>query len=507
MSTTLLTEKYSEQISGTISCFDRIIIQGTLPRICFAEGMTSYLKSHKIRIFDYPKYAQSLRDKLRENAKAIAKTNNVEIEYVRKKNFRKEDRISEILKERGEHPGLIHIFSAMESCPSYSPWHDKETHKTFLRFKSGKCLHYYFYFIHEKLGLCYVRVPTWLPCRLQIYFNGHNFLAGRLKEEGIDSTLIDNVFTNISDFQKAQAIADSQTDNVSALHKIFDHFADMFCPVIKEFQTTYHWSFMQAEYATDMVFKRQSDLANIYEAIVRTAIHTVKPGNVATFLGRKLHGNYKDEVGNDFNTRIQGTRIKHQMGPVSIKMYDKLSIVLRIETTVNDVSFFKHYRKVEQRDGKAVRKNAAMKKGIYSFPPLARLLKQANGRYLEFISTIDDRTTGIKNVKRLSKSVRKKNRSFKGINFFDDDDLQILYAAMSGEFNITGFQNKQIREKLSGKSSSQVTRILARLRHHGMIKKIAKTHKYYLTKLGRHAITTALKIKELVIIPELCYVR
>ena len=31
-----------------------------------------------------------------------------------------------------------------------------------------------------------------------------------------------------------------------------------------------------------------------------------------------------------------GTRIKHHMGPVSIKMYDKAGIVLRIETTGND---------------------------------------------------------------------------------------------------------------------------------------------------------------------------
>jgi hypothetical protein len=32
-------------------------------------------------------------------------------------------------------------------------------------------------------------------------------------------------------------------------------------------------------------------------------------------------------------------------------MYDKFSLILRIETTVNDVSFFKHYREVEHRDG------------------------------------------------------------------------------------------------------------------------------------------------------------
>ena len=78
----------------------------------------------------------------------------------------------------------------------------------------------------------------------------------------------------------------------------------------------------------------------IYGSLTRTAIHSVKPDNIATFLGKKLTGNYQGEMGNRFHIRIEGTRIKHNMGPVSIKLYDKFGLILRIETTVNDVSFF-----------------------------------------------------------------------------------------------------------------------------------------------------------------------
>lgn len=505
MSSHLITERHSKHISGVISCFDRIIIQGTLPGICYQEGMTSFLKAHKIHIFDYPNYAKSFRDKLINNSEQIAKDNDIEIEYIRKKNFRKEDRIRDIIKERGDHPGLVHIFSALEPCTSYRPWHDKKTHQTYLKYDSGKCLHYYFYFIHKKLGLCHVRVPTWLPCRIQIYCNAHNFLANKLIENTIEHSLIDNCFIHIADFQTAQQLSDSLTDNISMLHAILDSFADQFCPVIKEFNIKYHWTIMQAEYATDIVFKQQSYLKDIYDTIIKTAIHTVKPENIATFLGRKLHGNFEGDMGNNFDTRIQGTRIKHSMGPASIKMYDKLSLVLRIETTINDVSFFKHYRQVEQRNGPPVRKYATMKKGIYSLAPLAQLLREANYRYIEFISTIDDRTAGIHDITKISKNVKKNNHSFKGFNFFDNDDLSILDTIESGEFNISGFQNKNLREKLKYKTSSQITRILNRLYFHGLIKKVRNTYKYYLTKLGRRIIATALKIKELVIIPELSH--
>jgi len=372
---------------------------------------------------------------------------------------------------------------------------------TFLKPADGKCLHYYFYLIDEELGLCYVRVPTWCPFRLQIYFNGHNWLAATLKNQSLPATLMDNVFTTITDFSQAQSLSDSFQVNI--LHKKLDLFAERYCPIIKQFSLRYHWSIMQAEYATDIVFKRQEELKAIYGHLTRTAIHSVKPENIATFLGRKLHENYQDEIGNNFNTRIEGTRIKHTMGSVSIKMYDKLGLVLRIETTVNDVSFFKHYRTVEHRDGTESRKLAQMKKGIYSLPALQNLLAAANRRYLQFISTIDDVSLGITKLDQISKTIIKCDRSYKEFNLFTDQDQLLFESIASGEFNISGFQNKHLRRKLEGKNSTQISRLIKRLHVHGLIKKIGCTYKYYVTKFGTQVIAMGLKLKELVIIPHL----
>lgn len=497
----LLTDRYANKINGALSCYDRVVFQGILPGLCYAEGMSRYLRANDIRIFDYPRFAEPLRNELRENAEQIAKSNNLEIEFIRKKNFRKEKRVKDILEKRGSHPGLVHIFSAMEPCPSYKPWHNKETHQTYLIFTNAKCLHYYFYFIDDELGRCYVRVPTWCPFRLQIYFNGHNLVSSALQKQEIGYTLIDNVFTNIDSFKDAQKISDELT--VDHIHEKIDEFANKFCPVIKKFDVRYHWTIMQAEYATDIIFKKQADLKYIYEQLTRTAIHTVKPENIATFLGKKLHGNYQDEMGNNFNTRIEGTRIKHTMGPVSIKMYDKLGLVLRIETTVNKVSFFKHYRKVEHRDGTQTRKFAQMKKGIYSLSPLRQLLSAANQRYLQFISAIDDMTTGVKKLNKFSQKIVKKDRPYKGFNFFTHEDQKLFEIISRGEFNISGFQNKNIRQLLGNKSTGQISRIIKRLHVHGLIKKIGHTYKYYLSKFGQQIISMGLKLREMVIIPGL----
>ena len=62
----LLTERHAEQIADVLGCWDRMLIVGTLPKICFAGGMTSFLSERKIRIFDYPKFVEPFRNRIRE---------------------------------------------------------------------------------------------------------------------------------------------------------------------------------------------------------------------------------------------------------------------------------------------------------------------------------------------------------------------------------------------------------------------------------------------------------
>ena len=500
-----LTERYATRIHGVLSCFDRVVITGTLPDICYADKMALHLRNRNIRLFDYPRFAEPLREEIRQNAEQIASKHEVALEFIRSTNsFRKEARIQEIIRQRGEHPGLVHIFSAMEACPSFEPWHDKSTGRTFLRGREAKCLHYYFYFLSEEFGLCYLRVPTWAPFRLQFYCNGHNWLARQLTKEGIAFRQCDNAFTQVQDFTQAQALADAFP--VERLHRYLDEVAEQFCPVLRHFASGYHWSLMQAEYATDIVFKRQQDLRPLYETLVRTAIHAVKPDNVATFLGRKLHGSYKDELGNDYHTRVEGTRIKHHMGPAAIKMYDKQALVLRIETTVNDVTFFKHHRTVEHRNGTSEVKLAPMKKTIYSLSALREILLAANRRYLDFLSELLDPSAGLARVEKLAETLRKEGRTYRGFNFFAKTDLALFLAMTRGEHSISGFRNATLQRLLPHATGAQVSRLLKRLRMHGLIKKIGHTYKYYLTAIGRQATLTALKLRELVVIPSMAAV-
>ena len=501
MKTTTLTERYRGNLYGVLSCYDRIIIRGTLPGACYAGGMTSFLYAKGIRIFDYPRFAEPLRERIRQRAEEVCAAAGISIEHVNSSHIRKEELVARVLAVRGEAPGLVHVISAMESCPSYRPWLDKSNGHVFLRPHPGKCLHYYFYFIDEAFGLCFLRVPTWAPFGLQFYCNGHSALARALQREGIEFVQEDNAFLRIAEVARAQALADAF--NPEQLHRRLTHYAHWLCPVAAVFaQDDWHWSIRQAEYSTDLMFRSPQILVPLFDTLSRQAVLAADAPRVAGFLGKKITPQLAQEIGSRLSTRLEGRCIKHLMGAAGVKVYDKFSRVLRVETTVNDVSFFKHHRRVEHRDNHVTRELAPLKKSIYSLIDLREVLLGCNQRYLAFLSALEDPSAGQRDLQRLSQPRVGADPSLKGLNFFDADEQTLLRTLQRGEFNIHGWRRADLLAHLA-LTPSAMSRQLRRLRLLGLIKKVAHTYRYYLTRMGRSVIAAACSLTRFNIVPAL----
>jgi len=220
-------------------------------------------------------------------------------------------------------------------------------------------------------------------------------------------------------------------------------------------------------------------------------------------LGKKTTPQLAQEIGSGFATRIEGTCVKHYLGKVSVKMYDKFERVLRLETTTNDVSFFKHHRKVEHRDGHQSREIAPLKKTIYSLIDLWEILLGCNRRYLEYLSALDDFSAGDRNLYRLTSPKTVNGNTLKGFNFFDHTQQVLLRALQRPAFTIGGIRRADLMHFLPHLSASAMTRYLWRLRQFGLIKKVAHSYRYYLTRLGRSAIAAVCRITELTLVPAL----
>jgi hypothetical protein len=314
----LLTKRFQKNIAGVLNCFDRLVLFGTYQPICYPQAMSWQLHEAGIQLIDYEKkFANKLRLEMNARIKAIATQEDIPIKHVYA-SVRKQAFVSEILSARGDAPGIVCILSAMESCRCFKVRKNHKNGYLELQWKPGKCLHYYVYLMDPEYGLCYLRIPTWAPFRLQFYFNGHDWLERRMTAEGIKFRKADNCFVHVSDFQRAQCIVDAF--DVKSLHRCLDQLAARFVSVHGRWGQGLHWSIYQAEWATDVVFKSSRILPVLYEELVRTAAIEIKCTDIYGFLGRRLSANSASEVSKRLQTLIEGTRIKHSLDRTSIKM-------------------------------------------------------------------------------------------------------------------------------------------------------------------------------------------
>ena len=496
----IITEAHKEKISGVLNCYDRINIKCTAGTFGYADGMGIFFNIINRRCFDFHKVFEPITKEIVANAERIAVENNMEIEHIRNvKAFRKDDKIADILSERGDNEGLIKIYSQLEICKTYAPWTDKKSGKTYFKNDSTKRLHYYFYFMDRLFGLCFVKVPTVAPFVATVYFNGHGWLENKLKKENIAYQKIENAFTYIENYERAQELSDKM--RVEDIHQALDIFMERYCPLPKKWNLHWNYTISQAEYASDIIFKKQDELKPIYDNIVKTAMHTVTPENIATFLGKRLTVKFEGEMGSRYNERVLGTRIKHQMGELSVKIYDKFGQILRIEVTAYNVSKLNTFRDVFKRNGEIVSKSAPVKKNIYSLFVLIPVFKNIIRRYLEFISSFDNPSDGIKKLDNITSNKKVNNKTFKGFNFFDKQDEKILLAIADGKFTINGLRARNLRSVFPELKPWKISNILKRLKSIGLIKKVANSYKYYVTALGKNTITAGLYLKNQLITP------
>jgi hypothetical protein len=337
---------------------------------------------------------------------------------------------------------------------------------------------------------------------MQVYFNGHSWLARRLDAEGIAYKMVDNAFGACGHWERAQELAESLDPR--ALHDKLKELTGLCCPVANEFPNGYHWCLSQVEHAQDLVFKDPARVDQLFEELARQALLAVRAEDVARFLGKGLPLGHDTQVNSHLGRRHAGLRLKHSLGPASVKLYNRPGGILRLEMTTYDVSFFKHYRQVVHRDGTKEQALATMKKSIYSLRDLAGLMEAAVKRYSQWLASLREHTAGQRQASRLGKAVLDKHgRSYSGFNPFLQSDERILQLLLRGEHALLGLTARRLRSLLAGWSRSRISRLLRRFRLHGLIRKIGHTYTYHLTALAPRVVTAVLDLENNIIIPQL----
>ena len=500
-------KRHQGRIKGIISGFDRILFRGTLRSICYSKGMEIWLSSRGVLMKDFAPYAQQLSQRLKDRARKLAEKHGRPFIYLASSSDSKEDVARKIMNEEGIERGLICILSCVESCRAYTIRKDWKEKILAPVLRERKCLHLYFYYVDPEFGFMHVRLQTWLPFNLQVCINGWNYLERRLLKAGMPFEKRDNCFAHIDDLAKAQTIMDQLVERKWApwLQSWARHVNPCIDPRTRLSLRGYYWTVMEGEYATDILFKNDATLNEIYPSLIHHAISNFGSEDILRFLGRRTSARFNGEVKTELKRRKEGVRIKHWIEENWIKMYDKQGSILRIETTINNPRRFKVYRKAV-RKGQPVMAWLRMRKGIADIRRRVQLSRAANERYLEALSVVGDTQPSYKLLDPVSKRIVRHGQPYRPMHPIGPEDSRLLGSIMHGEFVIQGFRNADLRTRLEPstnndpftqrKAAARITRKLRLLRAHGLIRKVSRTQYYRLTEKGQLVASTSLAFRE-----------
>lgn len=490
--------RYRSLVTGVLSGFDRIVFHGILQPLMRDFGMYYMLKDAKLRLLDFKNFAVAMTEQLKEASLAEAHRNDRPIVYLNSPGIDKQDLARKTLAENPVEQGLICVFKAIEPCMTFEYQCSANRDERGLRLRPGKCLHLYHYWLHPLFGFMNARIQTWFPFNVQICINGREWLARQLLRKGQNNfKRADNCFTWLGNPKLAQRLMDDQlsTDWPRALNAIACSLNPQHKTIFCSSPMDYYWTAYQTELATDVLFRDPQSLSDVYPQLVRYAMHAFKSPDVMRFLAQKAPGNFTGEIVSSFKDRTEGVRVKHWLRGNSIKMYDKASSVLRIETTIGDPTDFKVFRP-RQNDPDGKLEWLPLRKGVADLYRRAEVSQRSNHTYFNALAAVGDTTPCSKIFDTVSRPVTDRGRRVRALRLADPNDIALLEAIARGEFAISGFRNRDIRSQLHPAASTalpaekrrlaaRMSRQLRILRAHGLIQKIQKTTRYRLTDHGQ----------------------
>jgi hypothetical protein len=490
-------DKHSEKITATLSCFDRILFKGHLP-LGWDGAMEGFLAQQGLKIKDFKRFVPKQAERLKEHARNMAE--KLGRPYIHLNGtVRKEELARDIARRDDISEGLVCILAAVEACHSFKIAYGDGRPK--IERARRKCLCLYYYFLDREFGFLHLRIQTWFPFMVQVCLNGHDWLGRKLAKHGVAFRQVENAFHSIEDPRRAQRFADRFVSK--NWPRILSAFARRINPLLKTLlrDMDYYWVTDQAEYATDLLFRNRTSLKDLYEKLVKHATHCFSAEDVLTFLGKKLNGNFKGEILNDYKKRWPGARVKHRMKENWIKMYDKHGCVLRIETVINHPYDFK-VRRWGTREGRQVLDWYPMAKGVGNLYRYAEVSLTANRRYLEALAEVEDTADARLELRRLARPLRRNGRPYRGFNPAAEEDALVFEALLRGEHAIMGFRNRDIRSRLfratkdpgeSRRQSARISRLLKRLHVHRLVAKIPRSRRWRVTRKGHNLMAAAVR--------------
>jgi hypothetical protein len=477
----------SRHVRFEIECIDRMYLNVYQPRLQHPAGVAAFFVGHR----GYEFASSALMDPISKNFVAAldrfcAQRDIPRVDFA--KGQRKDDLAHEYLAGFDAEEGVLFVGRAQEKTTVFRTERRRNprtgaTYPWIVR-ASGVVNHFYVYCLDADFGPFFLKFCSYFPYNAKLCINGHEWAKRQAAKAGIGFTALDNGFATVEDPAAVQAICDrlSTTKIDALLRKWLRILPHPFTAADRRAGYRYDISILQAEFSLTQMLDRPLTGRIFFEQVLRENLDIGRPDHIGLVFDRRIVSKGRHKTPGQFRTRVLTEGVtpslhvdfKHS----KIKQYHKEGRALRTETTINDTGDFQIGRR------------------LVNLPALREVGFTANRRLLDVQRLTHDPATGEHALAITNPTVVGTQRA-SALPLTTVRTQALLGALVLFGLNLpTGFRNRDLRAHLAplqGRDPShltpgQISYELRRLRLHGLIERIPKTHRYRVTE---HGLATA----------------
>jgi len=157
-------------------------------------------------------------------------------------------------------------------------------------------------------------------------------------------------------------------------------------------------------------------------------------------------------------------------------------------------------------DGRRERRWCPMRKGVSDLWRSYQVGMAANHRYLDALAAAPLKGEGVAALDAVCRPRTNHGRRHARFSPLNPADLALFRAALAGEHAIRGFRNIDITNRLyrrppadrdeAHRRCERVSRLIVKLRGHGLVAKIPSARRYRVTRYGQRVMTAAIAIHD-----------
>src|SRR5215475_6610968 len=267
-----------DELAGSLTAVDRLIIRGHLSRLFYPNNMAYLLDRLGVQIVqDFGRFVKRASSKVIAHGEELAKKAGRPFIYQDRVVHGKDELARQIAARDGVKEGLVCVFSTVEPATCFSLVGGGA-----IRPRLRKCLHLYFYLIDRELGFIHIRLQTWFPFQIQVYMNGHEWLARQLERRGVGFERYENCFLSIEDLALAQRLCGRFMRRRWV--RLLDAFARRVNPWLGVIRGhglgSHYWCIDACEVSTDLMWRDRQSLLDILDDLFDYALRAFSADDV-----------------------------------------------------------------------------------------------------------------------------------------------------------------------------------------------------------------------------------